>query len=290
MGDNIFTEHRKEAGLGVGKIFRRTEVGLSYRQSREPDYISHAVGLRVAQGIWENSGTVALIMAYSRDTIGPFLDKTLEVGFTSLSYEQALSPVLLAQLGYELSYLNGYLCNPYDSDPRGRANCPQQRVRHVAVARVARYFPAVSAGIQLHYRFYYDQWWDPKPDPWGLVAHSAEGRLYLDVSQNLELRLSYRFHNQGSARFSACPGNPSAAPDPDCPPEVTQFHSGDEKFRRLSTHLTELKLTWEARALADIPVLAWFALGAFELSYGQYLQTTHYGNAHLLQTGYSLPF
>ena len=31
-------------------------------------------------------------------------------------------------------------------------------------------------------------------------------------------------------------------------------------------------------------------MGAFELSYGRYFQTTHYGNAHLLQTGYTLPF
>jgi hypothetical protein len=36
--------------------------------------------------------------------------------------------------------------------------------------------------------------------------------------------------------------------------------------------------------------LAWFALGTFDISYGHYFQPTHYGAAHVLQTGYSLPF
>jgi hypothetical protein len=289
-GDNIFTEHRKEAGLAVGKLFGRTHLGLSYRQSREPDYIAHAVGLQAAQGIWENSGTVSLNLAYSHDTIGPFLSHTLEVGFAALSYEQALSPLLLAQVGYEVSFQNGYLCNPYDNDSRGRANCPTKRVRHAAVARLARYFPSARAGLQLYYRFYYDHWWDPKPDPWGMTAHSVEGRLYQEVTQNLELRASYRYHTQGWAQFAFCSRDPSRASDPDCGPEVLIFHTGDEKFGPLHTHLVELKLTWEARSLAGVPVLAWFSLGAFEISYGRYFQTTHYGTAHLLQTGYSLPF
>jgi hypothetical protein len=175
-------------------------------------------------------------------------------------------------------------------DRFGRANCPKQRVRNVWVARLARYFPSVSAGVQAHYRLYYDQWWDPKPDPWGMVAHSAEGRVYADVTPNLEVRLSYRFHTQGRARFWWCSADPSRVMDPECGPEILSMHTGDEKFGPLRTHLIELKLTWEARSLAKVPVLAWFALGAFELSYGRYLQTTHYGNAHLLQTGYSLPF
>lgn len=289
MGDNIYTEHRKEAGVSVGKTFDRTRVGLAYRQSREPDYISHAVGLTATQGIWENSGTLGLALAYSRDTIGPFLDKRLQVGFAAVSYEQAWSPVLNTQVGYELSYLNGFVCNVYDADPRGRAVCPKERIRHVGVARLARYFPEVSSGIQAHYRVYFDQWGRSGENAWGLAAHTVEGRLYLDATQNLEIRVGYRFHTQGTAHFPWCQDNPSVL-DPDCPPEIRVYHTGDEKFRVLHTHFTELKLTWEARPLATVPVLAWFAAGAFELSYGRYLQTTHYGHAHLLQSGYSIPF
>ena len=152
---------------------------------------------------------------------------------------------------------------------------------------MARYFPEASAGVQLHYRLYYDQWWEPEPDPWGMLAHSVEGRLYVDVTRDLEVRVAYRFHTQGAALFADCSLNPAAAPSPDC---NVPFDTGDEKLAALNTHFTELKLTWEARGLATVPVLAWFAAGAFELSYGRYLQTTHYGSAHLLQSGYSIPF
>jgi hypothetical protein len=289
--DEIFTEHRKEVSVAVGKTFRRSQVALSYRQSREPDYISHAVGLRSALGVWENSGDLAVSLAYSHDTVGPLLDQTLEVGFAGFSYAQALSPVLLAQVGYEISYWNGFLCNPYQRDVMGRRDeCPHQRVRHAATARLARYFPSARIGLQGYYRFYYDQWWDPKPDPWGLTAHSVEGRIYQEVGPNLEFRLSYRYHTQGWALFAFCSHDPSRAMDPDCGPDVRVFHTTDEKFGRLHTQLAELKLTWEARALTGVPLLGWFALGAFEISYGRYFQTTHYRTAHLLQTGYSLPF
>jgi hypothetical protein len=290
MGDNIFTEHRKEVGVAVGKSYRHTHLSLSYRQSREPDYISHAVGLHTSTGVWDNSGDVAMTLAYSHDTVGPFLNHPLDVGFAGFSYAQALSPVLLAQVGYELSYWNGFMCNPYDNDARGRANCPRQRVRHAATTRLARYFPSAHAGLQLYYRFYYDLWWSPKPDPWGMTAHTFEGRVYQEVGPNLEFRLAYRYHTQGWALFAFCSRDPSKAADPDCGPEILVYHTGDEKFGPLNTQLVELKLAWEARALTGVPLLGWFALGAFEISYGRYFQTTHYGTAHLLQTGYSLPF
>jgi hypothetical protein len=289
-GDNIFTEYRKEAGLVVGKTIDRTHLALSYRQSREPDYISHSVGLQVLAGVWDNSGTAALSLAYSHDTIGPNLNNPLDVGFLSLAYVQALSPVLVAEARYELTYQNGYLCNPYDQDARGRAVCPRQRLRHVGVVRLAHYFPVLAGGAQLHYRFYYDQRWSPKPNPWGMVAHSVEGRIYKDLGRYLELRLSYRFHTQTYAIFWWCNGDPSRAANPECGGDVLLYHASHQTLGPLRTQFLELKLTWEARPLARVPVLAWFALGAFELSYGRYFQTTHYGDAHVLQTGYSLPF
>lgn len=289
-GDNIFTEYRKEAGMIVGKTIDRTRLALSYRQSREPDYISHSAGLQVLAGVWENSGTAALSLAYSHDTIGPNLNNPLDVGFASLAYVQALSPLLLAEARYELTYQNGYLCNAYDQDARGRAKCPRQRARHVGVLRVAHYVPALAGGAQLHYRVYYDQQWGASTNPWGMAAHSAEVRLYKEASRTLELRLSYRFHTQTAAAFWWCNGDPSRAANPECGGDVLSYHASLQTLGPLRTQFIELQFVWAARALALVPLLAWFADGTFELSYGHYFQTTHYGNAHVLQTGYSLPF
>jgi hypothetical protein len=300
-GDDVLTEYRKEAGLSVGKTFRdqgRTRVGLSYRQSREPDYIAHSVGVDVEHGIWENSGAVSAVLAYSTDTVGPNLDLFLKTYFIGANYTQALSPVALAVVGYELTYMDGFWCNPYDLDKygRGRARCPDKRLRHVAAARFAYYVPPLAGGFQLHYRFYIDQYPGKLPadepvDPLHLVAHTVEARVYREFGHGLELRLGYRFHSQGAARFSFCNSHAPNVSDPlGCAGVTDTYFASDQKLTDFNTHLVELKLYWEARGLAGIPVLAWFADGTFELSYGYYFQPTHYGNAHVLQTGYTLPF
>ena len=43
MQDNIFTELRKEFGVVIGKTIDHTHLAVHYRQSREPDYVSHTV-------------------------------------------------------------------------------------------------------------------------------------------------------------------------------------------------------------------------------------------------------
>jgi hypothetical protein len=48
-----------------------------------------------------------------------------------------------------------------------------------------------------------------------------------------------------------------------------------------------MQLVWQADALRDVPFLRWFSAGAFEISYGYYFQSTVFGGAHLLQTGYA---
>ena len=37
-------------------------------------------------------------------------------------------------------------------------------------------------------------------------------------------------------------------------------------------------------------VLGWLAAGTFDASYGHYFQNTSFGNAHVLQLGYTMPY
>jgi hypothetical protein len=296
--DQLFTEFRKEVGLGAGKTFDRTRIGALFRESREPDYISHGVGLSLTQGVWENSGTLNFAAAYGHDTVGPNLNMYLDVLFGSVSYTQALSPTLLVQGGYEAAYLDGYQGNPYLRVPNlGYENPPPRRLRHVLVARVANYFPLLNSGVQLHYRFYIDQGIDETPNPWGLSAHAFEARLYRMLTPLLELRLSYRYYSQGAAAFW-CNTDPTHGGNPGCYGHLDpsgmvvtdKYYVADPKAGPLATHVPLMQLWWEARGLRGLPFLEWFAAGAFEVSYGYYIQDTRYGNAHQLQTGYSLPF
>ncbi len=287
--DQLLTEHRHETGVAVGKTIDHTRVGVSYRYSREPDYLSHTAGLSFSQGVWQNSGLVALNLAATRDTNRPIngTPNPLKVYFGGLSYTQALSPTTVAQLGYEMAYLHGYMANAYLRDPNlGREQVPDVRVRNVVAARIAHLFPDMGTGLQLHYRYYVDQAAAFRLFPWGLQSHSIEGRVYQRLGRDFEVRLSYRYHTQGAAEFY-CATAPGA---PGCYGQFPQFHSIDVKLGALATHLPEIRITWDARALGNFAPLRWSARGTFELSYGYFWQSTPYGGGHLLQAGYSLPF
>ena len=301
--DAIFTEMRKEAGLTFGKTFDRTRVGVAGRYSVEPDYASMTGGLAFSQGVWENSGTLAVNMAYGYDDImcGPMFRDNLKVAFASASYTQMLTPTLVAQLGAEVAYLRGYLGNCYvQVGSMGRERPPRERSREVAVARVAKHLAATGTTFQLHYRFYVDHAYSIDPQPWGLLAHTIEGRIYQEVVEGFDVRLTYRGHSQGAADFW-CNTDPVRGGRADCysletapgapgVPTTPDFFASDAKLGSLDTHVFELKLTWQARPLRAVPILAWFSEGAFELSYGRFLQSTRYGGAHLLQSGYTLGF
>jgi hypothetical protein len=215
------------------------------------------------------------------------------------------------QLNYELNYLDGFYGNPYIATPDlGREDLPEVRIRHAVAVRAAQYFPDASMGLQFFYRLYLDQGAFTSADPWGMTAHTVEGRIFKDLGLDIEARLSYRYHWQGNAGFW-CNARPDNGGMLGCYGMTPDLHSWDPKFGHLTTHLPELKLTWDMRALAGMPVLGHLAAGAFDVTYGFYFESAPYGQpfsektapplfgwvvphafkgAHIVQTGYSLPF
>lgn len=308
--DYIRTELRHEASLAVGKRFDRTRVAVAVRESREPDYQSHSGGVSVTRGVWDNSGVVGLNGSVARDTLSRgALDMAnqkfhLTILFAGVSYDQALTPTLRAQLGYEFMYQDGFLGNVYRNVPNfGLEKPPDTRFRHALTPRVARYFPTVGLGLQLHYRFYFDHWTGDaieraagqfvRPeygaDPWFGFAHTVEGRIFKELGRDVEVRLSYRYHTQTSTDFY-CNTYGNLGGDPGCYPQFSLYYSADEKLGGLDTHMPEVKVYWTPRIFANVPVLRHFAHGTVELSYAYLFQQTHYGDAHFLQSGYTLPF
>jgi hypothetical protein len=318
--DELFHENRYEGSVSVGKTWNHTRLGGFFRYSHEPDYFSRTAGLSLSQDVWGNTGTVSANLAFTHDDISPpppLMHRDLNVFFGGVSYAQVLTPTTVAQAGYELFYLQGFMGNPYISHPDlGREKLPERRLRHALALRVAQYVPRFTLGAQLHYRFYLDSDLN-EIGPWGLRSHSVETRLYKGLGRDFEVRLSYRYHSQGSARFW-CNSDPSSGGRVSCyvlglPSGVfPQYHSVDAKFGALATHLPEIKLIWDLRAFADVPFLQHLAAGSFEVSYGFFIQSSRYGQrftertappfigtlpfvreyggAHLIQTGYTLPF
>jgi hypothetical protein len=318
--DNLFTEVRDEVGLRVRKRWERSDVSLAYKYSAESDYWSHSIGASVGQRVWGDTGSLRLSLGRSYDTMAANGQSSLDCHgfgggmptcfmngwFAGGSYSQILSPVALAQLSYEIAYLDGYQGNVYRKVAAHNDQpefLPPHRMRNAIAPRVAYYLPSTSTGFQLHYRFYFDYFPGnhiTDSDPWLLMGHTIEARVYQDLSPTLQVRLLFRYYHQNHARFWCAPPVPSRLPatefcavstDPPAgySPNAAYF-TADPKLGPMHTEYPEVQLLWQADALREVPFLRWFSAGSFEISYGYYFQSTAFGNAHVVQTGYRLPY
>jgi hypothetical protein len=287
--DSIFTETRNEVGFMVGKTIDWTHVALSYRYSAESDYWSHGVFLSAEQRLWGDTGTLA---AYAGTLFDQVSARTrtpdcLKPGETTcslntytggLSYTQVLSPTSIAQVGSDLIREVGFQASPYRSVPGlGYEHVPNERNRAAVSLRFAHYFPSAGNGWQLHFRYYYDSW--------AVEAHMIEGRVYQRLTRDLEVRLSYRHYTQTPADFWC-----DWMMQPGCYGQSPVSYTSDPKLSPVRTEMPEVKLIWDADRLRGVPFLGWFAVGTFSASYARYFQNTPFGNAHLLQVGYTMPY
>jgi hypothetical protein len=316
--DNVFTEIRNEAGLRIRKRYERSDVSLAYRYSAESDYWSHNVNGSYGVRLWEDTAALRFSFGRSFDTMSakgrtpdchPGMAAafcTLNVWFGGVSYSQVLSPVALMQVSYEASYLDGFQGNLYRMVPSlmRYEYLPEHRLRNALAPRIAYYFPRSGTGVQLHYRFYFDLYPGEAAttaDPWWITSHTVEARLYQELTPTLQARLLFRYYRQSSASFwCAAPTHPTTLPPTDfCamatnPPSgylpTANYYTADPKLGPVETEYPEVQLVWEADALRTLPVLRWIAGGTFEISYGHYFQSTSFGGAHVLQTGYRLPY
>jgi hypothetical protein len=303
--DSIFTEIRNEVGLTVGKTWDRSRATLSYKYSAESDYWSHAWWASMSRTFWGNTATVGGFGGLSLDSVGfrartppcraaDSLSCPLDSVFGGLGYTQVLSPVAVAQVNLDAADLWGFLANPYRVALMLPEVFPTRRLRTAVSVRVAYYFPEIETGIQAQYRYYRDFYPGDLPagvsaDPWGLSASTLEGRIYHRLSRDLEVRFLYRqYFQQPPAFWCDVPTNPG------CTSMSTtvssSYASSDPAIGPVRTEYPEVKLIWDAEALSAIPFFRWFATGTFEISYGRYFQNDAFGDAHVLQTGYSMPY
>jgi hypothetical protein len=304
--DSIFTEIRSEVGLGFGKTWDRTRATLSYKYSAESDYWSHAFWASLSRTFWGNTATVGAFAGFSLDSVG-FRTRTptclaadgiscpLNSVFGGLGYTQVLSPVAVAQINLDSAYLDGFLANPYRPAPGvGYEVFPGQRLRTAISVRAAYYFPQLETGLQAQYRYYRDFYPGALPpgvtqDPWGLSASMVEGRIYHRLSRDLEVRFLYRtYFQQPPAFWCDVPANAGCSPM--SVPVSPTYASVDPAIGPVRTQYPEAKLMWDAAVWESIPFFRWFAAGTFEISYGRYFQNNSFGDAHVLQAGYSMPY
>jgi Protein of unknown function (DUF3570) len=298
--DSLFTEVRNEAGLRLRLRRGTTEASLGYQYSAESDYWSHGVGGSVSRRFWGDTARLTFALGVNLDSVSsrgrtpdcatpPSTSCALHGFYGGITYSQVLSPVLFFQISGETTYLDGFQGNLYRSVPNfGYERVPEKRTRSSISPRIAYYMPETSTGVQLQYRYYVDYWPGSSPtgeNPWNVQAHMVEGRLFQQLTPELELRLSYRQYYQAHAQFWC-----DALANSTCYSPSARWYSTDPKLGSIHTEYPEVKLLWEASALASVPFFRWFSTGTFEISYGYYWQNDTFGNAHVLQTGYRMPY
>ena len=312
----MFTETRYEGSVGVGFTRDLQRIAGFVRYSHEPDYKSYTGGVSLNREVWDRTGTVGVNLAFSHDDIQPpppQSDKDLDVWFAGLGYTQALSPDHHGPGGCTRR-ISRAASSPTPTWPTAAWDARTSPISACGTPwplRVAQYLPRATLGMQLHYRLYYDQQslFDTGP-----VGHSRPHRWRAGSASrwgaNLEVRGIYRFHTQSAANFW-CNTNTQMGGDISCYGMSPDYHSVDIKFGDLRTQVAEFKLIWDLRLLNGT-ALDFFAAGTFDVSYGYYFEGTpygqeftdrnappvlgelpfsrEYGGAHLIQTGYSLPF
>ena len=304
--DNIFTETRNEAGLAVRKRWSRAELVGSYKYSAESDYWSHTMTLSGALRFWGDTARVAAAFGLSLDTQGtrfrtpecakpPSHTCPLDTTFGGVSYTQILSPVWLAQVSAETAYLDGFQSNLYRLTAFGYERVPDKRLRNAVALRTAYYIPELDLALRLAYRYYFDlfpgQAVNYDGDPWRLQSHMVELRAYRPLTHDLTVRLMFRRYWQNwAANFWTTMIESAAGPVTSVP----YYYTSDPKLTHVQTSYPEIELVWQAEALRPVPVLGWLSAGTFTISYGYYIQSQSispgFGNAHVLQAGYTMPY
>jgi Protein of unknown function (DUF3570) len=297
--DTIFTETRNEVGLSIAKRLRGVSVSAGYRYSAESDYWSHAFGVTASARVWGDSGNLSLSYGRSFDTVAsrfrtpacakpPSVSCPLDGTYWGLSYTQLVSPEALFQVSLETTYLDGFQGNLYRSVPNfGYELVPEKRLRSALAARFAYYVAATGTALRLSYRLYADAGPGDRgaSDPWLISSQTLELRVYQPLTRTLDVRVSYRQYFQSRAQFWC-----DALGHPGCYAPDALYYSTDPKLGPVRTEYPEIKLFWLAEAFTPVPVLGWLAAGTFDISYGRYIQNTSFGNAHVLQLGYTTPY
>lgn len=287
--DTIFTELRNEVGMIVGKNWDRWRATLSYTYSAESDYWAHGIFGSGAYRFWGDTATIGFAAGLRLDGAWPrnrtpdcptsaLMICKLRQYFGSAAYTQVWTPTFLTQVTAELEYLDGFQASLYRAVPNhGFEVVPLTRRREIGSARAAYYVPDSSTGFQLQYRYYHDSW--------AVNAHMVEGRVFQNLTRDLEVRASYRWYNQ-SATYFWCPW----MVDPGCYAPSALLYTSDPKSGPVHTSMPEIRLNWDAYRLRGVPFFGWFSEGSFAVSYAYYIQNTSFGNAHLIQMGYTLPY
>ena len=300
LTDHRFTEVRHDVTLGGGYELALGDNQLhlfgTMRVSREPDYTSASGAVQAALALDDRSTVLRAELGVLHDEVrqnfrgGSGIRPTGDGGTSAdqfaehinavraaIGWEQVLSPNAYFQVGYELTYLNGYLGNPYRQVPVAGVlvpeTHPERRLRHTLTGHLAYFITRSDTALHLLYRAYFDSW--------HIGAITPEVRVYQRIARYATVLVRHRYYRQNRAFFYQPDATDYLSDDP--------FVSADPKMSAFHSHLFGWQLALDLRFLrgTSLERLAPASI-FFDMSY--MWRTNRYGDAVTGQVGASIPF
>lgn len=289
---NTANDTRNAVTLGVSHNFSNI-IGVEayYDYSHEKDYASSTPTITFKKDLFEKNTTITAGYSRNADTVdGRFMDgsqdKTTDNYFVGVT--QVLSPVTIAQIGYSNNNSRGQQSEgirlvPVDGADASTctaesATCvdeafPGNRVRKAYLAGVNHYFVEGARGIldrssvKLTLRYY--------DDSWDIDSYTGEVEFNKYLSEDLVLRLDYRYYTQSKAFFVK-----------DSYSSTDELRSSSPQLLDKDTNLYGVKLTYNLR---DRLKTTLFNTGIIEGKYEYYSESIGV-NAHVLMAGFRMAF
>ncbi len=295
--DVRFNETRHDVTVGVAHELEVGENALGLAGgvhfSREPDYTSISGFVTGSLFLNQRSTTLHLTLGYLHDEVrqnfrGPtpvptpgtilaIFDENFDALTVSLGWDQVLTSWLIAEVGYDFVYLNGFLANAYRRVMIAGAAVgethPTIRRRHTLTGRLKAYIRQTRTTVQLRYRAYFDSW--------DIGALNPEVRVYQQLAENISLRLRYRYYQQTRSFFFQ-DDDESYAND-------AVFFTNDPKMSAFRSHEAGMQLRLDFGFLEG-SALDGIRGAMLDMSFNYVWRTSSFGDAVTAQVGLTVPF
>jgi hypothetical protein len=260
----------------------------------EPEYLSGGMVFLGALSLFEPTTTLRLNGYFLHDAVSkidrmapaenpdqlmatdPVRVGTLDALSLGLALDQVLTPTLIATLGSDLGFIEGFQANVYRTaafaDGGGRPEeHPETRRRQAYYLWLAQYVTATRSALRVGYRYYQDSW--------KLHAHAPEVRVHQEIGRYAELRLRYRYYTQDSAYFWRKGGNL----------RKDRYATADPKMSRFHDQTVGMKLRVELSFLS-FTALQFAQTAVLDFGVEYVFNTNRFGNGIIGQGGLTWPF
>ncbi|MBI5970602.1 MAG: DUF3570 domain-containing protein [Deltaproteobacteria bacterium] len=287
------TRHAFTAGL---KHEFKDVVGVEayYDYSKEKDYTSHTPTFTLKKDLFNKNTTITAAYSKNNDRVkGVFMDgakgRNTDNYFAGVT--QALTPYTLVQAGYSRNNSNGYESEgirlvplsgtPSSSCTAKSASCreesfPSKRFRNAYILGVSQYFNYDGSyafnrsAVRLTLRYY--------DDSWGVNSYMSEVEYNKYLSEQVVMRLNYRYYTQDKAYF--------ALDNYDGP---EQYKSSSPQLLKFDSRLAGVKLGYKfkdtGKGAGSFPI----GVSIAEAKYEYYTQSIGV-NAHVVMAALRLFF